>query len=48
MKTRSLEILEKGQLPAVQAHSILKVMELEIAAVREGLATKLDVLEVKS
>jgi len=48
MKTRSLDILEKSQLPAAQAHAILKVMEMEIAAGHEALASKLDVLEVKA
>jgi len=43
-----LEILEKSQLPTVQAHAILKVMEMEIAAGHDALATKLDVLELKS
>jgi hypothetical protein len=43
-----LEILEKSQLPTAQAHAILKVMEMEIAAGHEALATKLDVLELKS
>ena len=48
MKTRSLEILERSQLPPAQAHAILKVMEIEIAAGHESLATKLDLLEVRS
>jgi hypothetical protein len=48
MRTRSLEILEKSQLPAAQAHAILKVMEMEIAAGHETLATKVDLLEVRS
>ena len=48
MKTRSLEILGRSQLPPAQAHAILKVMEIEIAAGHESLATKLDLLEVRS
>jgi len=48
MKTRSLEILGRSQLPPAQAHAILKVMEMEIAAGHESLATKLDLLEVRS
>jgi hypothetical protein len=48
MKTRSLDILGKSQLPPAQAHAILKVMEMEIAAGHETLASKLDLLEVKS
>jgi len=35
-------------LPPAQAHAILKVMEMEIAAGHESLATKLDLLEVRS
>jgi hypothetical protein len=48
MKTRSLEILGRSQLPPAQAHAILKVMEMEIAAGHESLATRMDLLEVKS
>ena len=48
MKTRSLDILGRSQLPPAQAHAILKVMEMEIAAGHESLATKLDLLEVRS
>jgi hypothetical protein len=48
MKTQSLEILEKSQLPAAQSHAILKVMEMEIAAGHQALATKFDLLELKS
>jgi len=48
MKTRSLDILGKSQLPPAQSHAILKVMELEIAAGHEALASKVDLLEVKS
>ena len=35
-------------MPPAQAHAILKVMEIEIAAGHESLATKLDLLEVRS
>ena len=48
VRTRSLEILEKSQLPTAQAHAILTVMEMEIAAGCEALATKLDLLVLKS
>ena len=48
MKTASLEILEKAELPPAQAHAILKVMESEMASVHEPLATKGDVLAVKA
>ena len=42
MQTASLEILEKTQLPADQARAILKVMEMELVAREEVLATKSD------
>ena len=48
MKTKSLDILGKSQLPPAQSHAILKVMEMEIAAGHETLATKVDVLELKA
>ena len=35
-------------MPPAQAHAILKVMEMEIAAGHDALASKLDLLEVKS
>lgn len=47
MKTISLEILEKSELPAAQAHAILKVMESELAAAQETLATKADILALE-
>jgi hypothetical protein len=47
MKTISLEILEKSELPAAQAHAILKVMESELAAAQETLATKSDILGLR-
>jgi len=42
MKTISLDILEKTQLPLNQARAILEAMELEINAREEILATKSD------
>ena len=48
MKTISLEIVEKSELPAAQAHAILKVMESELASAQETLATKADLLAVKA
>lgn len=47
MKTHSLDILEKAELPPAQAHAILKVMELEMASAHESLATKADVMELR-
>ena len=35
-------------MPPAQAHAILKVMEMEIAAGHESLASRMDLLEVKS
>ena len=48
MKTRSLKILGWSQLPPAQAHAILKVMEMEIAAEHESLASRVDLMVVKS
>jgi len=42
MKTSSLELLEKTQLPPAQARAILQVMESELAARDSALATKTD------
>jgi hypothetical protein len=42
VRTISLDILEKTQLPANQARAILQVMELEMNAREEILATKSD------
>jgi len=42
MKTASLDILEKTQLPGDQARAILKVMEMENTAWAEIFATKGD------
>ena len=48
MRTQSLEILQNSQLPAAQAHAILRVMEMEFAAGSDTLATKLDLSEARS
>jgi hypothetical protein len=48
MKTSSLEILEKSELPPAQAHAILKVLESEMSTAHETLATKTDLLALKS
>jgi len=54
MKTSSLELLEKTQLPPAQARAILQVMEGELASREEALATRADLrdglhgLELKS
>jgi hypothetical protein len=48
MKTRSLDILEKAELPTAQAHAILKAMELEMASAHESLATRADLVELRA
>ena len=54
MKTSSLELLEKTQLPPAQARAILQVMEGELTSREESLATRADLrdglhgLELKS
>jgi hypothetical protein len=45
MRTASLELLEKTQLPPAQARAILQVMELELANRDSALATKSDLRE---
>ena len=45
MKTSSLELLEKTQLPPAQARAILQAMELELASHSSGLASKADILD---
>ena len=48
MNTTSLDILEKSQLPPVQARAILQAMEIELTAKQEFLATRSEVLAYKS
>ena len=48
MKTISLDILEKSELPVGQAHAILKVMELEMLSGQESLATKVDLANLRA
>lgn len=38
----SLEILQKSQLPPIQAHAILEAMDEEFATMERSLATKSD------
>ncbi|MGD1031462.1 MAG: hypothetical protein ABSA05_10000 [Opitutaceae bacterium] len=49
MKTSSLDLLEKSQLPPAQARAILQVMESELSLHDTALATKSDLhaLELK-
>ena len=46
MKTKSLDVLEKAQLPLEQARAILQVMEEEFLT--DQLATKSDLADLKS
>jgi hypothetical protein len=46
-KTTRVEILEKAELPAPQAHAILKVLEPEMTSSLELLATKTDLADVR-
>jgi hypothetical protein len=48
MNTASLDILEKSQLPPVQARAILEVMEIELTAKQDLLATKSELLSYNS
>ncbi len=48
MKTSSLEVLERTQLPPAQARAILQVMESELAAHDSSLATKADLLALEA
>ena len=47
MKTASLDILEKSQLPLGQARAILEVMESELLMRDTSLATKSDLHELE-
>ncbi len=46
MKTASLTILEKSELPPPQARAIFEVMEAELLVRDSGLATKSDLQEL--
>lgn len=48
MKTASLDVLRKAQLSPGQAQAILRAMEIEIGEARSGLATKVDLVDLKS
>ncbi len=47
MKTTSLDILEKSELPLAQARAILSVMESELLMRDSSLATKNDLHELE-
>jgi ribosome-interacting GTPase 1 len=48
MKTSSLEILERSELPDAQARAILRVLEQEMASSQDNLATKTDVAALRA
>jgi hypothetical protein len=47
MQAESLDVLEKADVPSVQARAIVRAIEIEIAGARETLATKYDMLLLK-
>jgi hypothetical protein len=48
MQAESLEVLEKAALPAAQARAIVRAIEIEIAGAKDTLATKHDVLSLRT
>src|SRR5947208_3104974 len=48
VQAASLEILEKADVPAQQARAIVQAIEIEIAGAKETLATKQDILILRS
>jgi len=47
MQAASLEVLEKADLPPLQARAIVQAIEIEIAGARDTLATKHDVVQLR-
>ena len=47
MQAATLEILEKANVPAAQARAFAQAIEIEMAAQRDVLATKLDLSDVR-
>jgi len=47
VQPESLEVLEKANLPAVQARAIVRAIEIEIAGAGDQLATKSDLVIVR-
>jgi len=47
MQAASLEVLEKADLPPLQARAIVQAIEIEIAGARDTLATKQDVVQLR-
>lgn len=48
MKTKSLEILARSQLPSAQAHAILEALDEELTSMERSLATKSDFQGLRS
>jgi hypothetical protein len=48
MQAESLEVLEKASVAPAQARAIVRAIEIEIAGAKDTLATKHDVLELRS
>jgi hypothetical protein len=48
MQAASLEVLEKANVPAPQARAIVQAIEIEIAGARDTLATKHDLLLLRT
>ncbi len=44
MQAETLDVLEKAEIPAPQARAIARAIDIEIAASRQSLATRADVL----
>lgn len=47
MQAATLEVLEKADVPAPQARAFAQAIEIELAAQRDTLATKLDITELR-
>jgi len=48
VQAASLEILEKANVPPAQARAFVQAIEIEIAGARDTLATKQDLLVLRS
>jgi hypothetical protein len=48
MQAASLEVLEKANVPGPQARAIVQAIEIEIAGARDTLATKHDLLLLRT
>ncbi len=47
MQAESLEVLEKADVPSVQARAIVRAIEIEIAGSKDTLATRHDLLQMR-